>query len=456
MKREILATILLSLILLPVRAADMEPFAFIKELVGEASQDALNTVILDEEVFRHTREGLPDLRLFAETEEGAREVPFEVARIEYRKVAATAERIDSEVVSFLEQDDGSISIEVKFENDSKFASALRVNTPLRDFQKNVKVYGLAGEGREGTLLVEGMIVDQERFLDYRRTTLELPENSFRRFRIVIAEATDRQRSLMKQFTKTVSDDEGKSVTVSESVSTRLFRIDSLAFYSEKGAKETSYSAKRYPVEVTETIENKEAGETEIYLDTHLAPLDTLTLVTDDENFSRRVEVQYLSNTDTWRRISRHKLFRFSLGDFQEEQLHCHFSEARNEKMRVVIQNGDSPPLSIKRVVGMGEAFEMRFFARNSDKLKIYFGSEVGNVKKPTYDLAAIRAASVRNFPKKALILDSIRENMDFERKGPRVSFLEKSWFLWVVIVLVVAGLVFALTRTASQIDEKLS
>jgi len=87
---------------------------------------------------------------------------------------------------------------------------LWIETPLRDFEKFVDVYGSLDEANWEPLLEGELIFERERFVDFRRTELKLPVNEFTSYKVVIANATDEQRSSVREVTEAISDREGES------------------------------------------------------------------------------------------------------------------------------------------------------------------------------------------------------------------------------------------------------
>ena len=81
----------------------------------------------------------------------------------------SARSISGETRSFEEGDDKSIAIIVRLQEEDLFAAKLQIKTPLRDFEKNVDVWG-GNDGESWEPLVEDeLIFDREQFLDFRRT-----------------------------------------------------------------------------------------------------------------------------------------------------------------------------------------------------------------------------------------------------------------------------------------------
>ncbi len=440
-------------------AVETNAFEYRRAVVTEIPEEGLGTIALDRDIFSRTEDRFEDLRLFQEKDGAAVEVPFVIERVPDFRPGNSAVRILSEVLSFVPLQNGDIEIRVRLKEGESEAALLELKTPLRNFQKSVSVSGVSESGELKKLVTGKLVFDYELFLDFRRTTIELPVNSYREFLVRVSNATDKQRSSVKQLTRTISPDAGTTIQQSETVETRRFRIDELAFYTAETSREEKLSIRSETLEIVDVNEDADEKETQIVFQGDRVPVDSLILKTGDRNFKRRVEVQVPVNLEEnhWRTIHTGSIHRYDLGEIKDENLTLSFSEQRSDLFRLLIHNRDSPPIVITDLVGVGEIYELRFIAEPraaaiEGRYVLLFGGG-GENERPDYDVAAIAAAVSGNVERFKLELASIEENPLFKHTVLKGPGLNQPWILWSAIAVAVFGLVLVLLKTAKQIDE---
>jgi len=437
-------------------AAPFDPsgFQFRKMVNGEPDSEGLARFELDTEVFLESAEKFFDLRLVKVDGEHEVELPYLVSRVDRYVPPDSAKPIRTEIVSFSENTDGSVVFEVRFLEKDKRCATVDFRTPLRDFEKSVTVDASTDGKVWKTLLNNVLIFDRERFLDFRKTKLVLPDNDARFFRVRIESATGEQRSIVREISRTVGEQSGTSVTETGSVTTRAFRINELKFLTaEVGARETE-DERTYPVVVEKISENDDQRFTEVYLDTFRAPLTRFSVMTSDRNFRRDVYIQVPdgNSPEKWRTIKRGRIYRYDIGDFHEEDRLIEFGQQRSGRFRILIENGDSPALAIDDIEGAGDVYEALFLADSKSEWALYYGSDETNLAAPQYDTAALVLAKGRGVAAERFILGEAQQNPDFQSGLLHPGWTEQKWILWLVIALVVAGLVAVLARAGKSIE----
>lgn len=436
------------------RAADTDAFEYRRSVETIITEEGLGTIELDRDIFSRTRNEFSDLRLFQEKGDSEVAVPFVVERIPDVRPGSSAVRISTEVLSFEHLDNGDIEIRVRLRKGEGEAALIEVKTPLRNFEKSVSVTAVDENGVMKQIVTEKLIFDYDSFLDFRRTSIPLPLNEYREFVVRVSKATDRQRSTVKQLTRTISKDSGTTIQQTESIETRQFRIDGLSFYTAKVPREETHSIRSEPFEVIEVNEDLKQKQTQILLKGDRVPVDSLILQTGARNFRRRIEVQIPVDREDepWRTIHTAAIHRYDLGVVKDEKLVLSFSEQRSDLFRLLIHNRDSPPIEIEGIVGVGEIYELRFIAEPEANYALLFGGgEL--VERPDYDVAAIKAAASGKIKRFALDLAAMEKNPYFKLPEVKGLGLNQPWVLWSAIAVVVVGLLLVLVKTAKQIDE---
>jgi len=460
MKIPLLPLALFALGLLPATAEDpvgfdTTPYQYQRGIVGAPVGDKLLRVTFDRDLYRHSGSDHSALRLVKEVGGVYTELPRVIAPVHRPPAPAGETRIPHRIESFEENDDGSIEISITLTGTTTPAR-LEIVTPLRDFEKNVTVL-TSPDGITWTALVSnGLVFDYERFLDFRRTSLELPPTKARRFKVRLADATDQQLALVRTLSRTVSGAAGVTVSESGTVATRQFRINEIRFFTAAvEAVEKEYE-ETYELEILKQTVDAENKTTVLLLDGGGLPLREFTLGTEDRNFRRELLIQVPDKTtpDSWHTVQRGFLHSYHVGDFRDERLALRFEEGRSERYRLVIENGDNPPLRFTGVSGEGDLDELLFLAAPGERLSLFVGAPLNEVNPARLDTAAILAAQKSGVERTRLELSPLTENPTFRNEKPAEPRLfESKTLLWSIIALVVAMMIWILYLTLKRIDQ---
>lgn len=457
-----LIALLLSLVI-PAPAQDRfdaKPFLNQRPIIGEVDEEGLGSVPLDSLFFRSTQQNFGDVRVLA----GDRPVAYRIVEVPKGESAKSARAYPSEILGFRELPDKSIEILTRLIPEKVSVRRISLETPLRNFEKRVDVAGSNDGAAWVELIDDGLVFDHEKFIDLRRVSLDLPENSYRWFRIRIADATDTQRSLVRSIRRTVAESDGLSVETAEEVARRHFRVDRVALFSESREAVPDLSLEEYPLEPLSRSENAEKKRSEVLIDTGTAPVDTLRFVTSEKNFRRQIVVESSDSQEipteetVWRQIHSGAIHRFEIGEFSEEKLTLSWSPpsrtARPRWIRLLIRNGDSPAVPFDSIEGIGERYELRFLAEPGTEYVSYFGNGGTAIDPPEYDVSAISAAAAGPVAKIALGWGELKRNTAHSPGKSGGDPAQRKWVLWLAILAAVAGLIWALVRSAGKIESQ--
>ncbi|MEM6914966.1 MAG: DUF3999 family protein [Verrucomicrobiota bacterium] len=454
MKNLILCFALFSLLAKTAKSEEEPSFRFHQPLEGELREKSMGRVSLGREVFADTLTSFRDLRLVHD----GREIPYLVQPREIPR-AAPEEKIPTKILDFEETEQGSLVTTIQLDSEQE-ASQIRFRTALRDFEKNVRVEGSLDRESWSLLVGEALLFDYSRFFDFRKSEVELPENSFRYFRITIEGATDRQRSLVSTLTRQVSESSGVAVETQQTVTKREFRVDEISFYTKKREKgENDSSSERYDLEFFEEVAADEPNLSRFEIQTDRLPLGALLVETEEVNFRRKVEVQVpvAKGEEGWRTVQSSEIFRYELGEFQSERLRIELPEAvsaqRPEKMRLVIRQGDNLPVFPTKMEGEVRIHDLYFVSPGSGELRLAFGAGGNEIELPSYDTAAIRMGLRRKMAFTEFEAGEVVENPGFSVVEKPIQWAEQQWILWLIIGLVVAFLTWILFGSAREMEK---
>jgi hypothetical protein len=439
----------------PAPAGEPLPFHFYKELQREAPADEeIVRVTLDGDVYAATEDRFPDLRVL--DPQGA-EVPFRLEKATASRSEKVRKPCPSKVLSLQENDDGSIAVTLKLDDLAPAADGLSILTPLADYERHVSVLGSADGSDWKPLVTDGRVFDYSRYMDVSNREVELPKNRHRQFKVVIDDVTDQQQSPLMQLTRELRGDEETRRTESTTVRRRPFRIDRIECWSEDARRQVQGDKKMtYPVVDFQTEEDAKEKSTVIGLRTRREPITSLVLKTASRNFSRQVSVQVpvvRGVLTEWVDVGQATLSNIHVGNFQRERLEVTFPEQRQEEYRIVVSNGDSPPLDVTGIEAEGNIYQIVFFAPGPDPMRVYYGSQ--SAEQPNYDTTAALASLESGYPAAEGRLGVEVANPAFgERPGTALGrLLNNKFFLTGAICLVVAVLAWTLFRAGRRIDE---
>jgi hypothetical protein len=439
----------------PPASFDSTPFPEVREIGEIRSEAGLFRIAMDAGMHRSFR----TLRLAKKMGDTWQEIPT-VRQRTYGPTRFGDFLWGHRIESLDETSDGALEIVVSFDSPLPGSVRLEIDTPLSDFEKGVSIAVPGSDGVWKDVLSDGVIFDHRRFLDFRHTAIQVPEVNSRTLRLRIADATDTQRTRLREITRTVGDASGLTVTESSTVETRAFRIDGLRFVLARGQSEDTHpldarGREILPLPVASQT-NLPDGITEILLDGGNLPIDHLFLKTDDRNFRRSVSVQVPGTDDSWRTIHQTHLHRFEIGDFHDESLSIPLSETPAERWRLLIENGANTPVTFSAIHAQTTAYELLFLADPGDRPVLFLGATASLTNAPL-DTAAIRAAISREVPTETVVPAESLPNPAYraetaEPAGP--GLLDSRPALWSIIALAVAVLIAVLYQAMRKIEEK--
>ncbi|HMO83665.1 MAG TPA: DUF3999 family protein [Lacipirellulaceae bacterium] len=388
----------------PLSAAELAQ-RFVKMIEMPAIHaDALVVAPLDGDVYAAAADDYADLRLLDEAGQETAYVLRHAARRHTRQERRTTRIVNPTVRP---RDDGGL--EIAFEVDRQRhpwpVAGVVLYSPLRDFERQVDVYGSADGDSWRIVLEGGLVFDYSRHMDVRNRELPLAESdpAARRFRLIVNDVTQDEPTPLKELTRRTRNGEEAEHSERLLVNRQSYRIDAIDVWSEvAGSPALEVIERNYAVEEVRVEHDAQSRESHVYFDGRRAPLTRLRLVTPEKNFSRpmRLEVPLTAKagqaSGAWGRIlGVGTVARLEFRDLRREQLEIAFPEARASSYRAVIENQDSPPLEITGVEASGISHELVFLARPGRSYRLSYGTS--RMAPPRYDIAAIQTLLAEGF-----------------------------------------------------------
>ena len=371
--------------------ADEPVFQFSKEVTASPKQEeSLAAVALDADVFAATQDGLPDLRLI---DAAGKPTPFVVRKsLETRDRTARHKTWAARKPVLKPLDNGGLEITLELEKDDPQPNGLSLITPLRNFEQRVRVLSSADGQTWEPAGDETVIFDYSRYMDVRNDSVPFIQSPRRHFRIVIDDVTAEQESELLELTRRLRGTEETARVEKVTIDRRPFRIERIDLWQDGHQEQvTGDRQQAYPMAGFKVSEDPKTKQTIITVEARREPLTSLELVTSSRNFSRHAVVEVEEKhgvTSSWRQVGEATVSCMDFKNFKREHLAIKFPESRQTRYRIVIDNRDSPPLTVTGIQATGSVYELVFLSASGQPHRLAYGSE--DAAAPQYDTAAIQ------------------------------------------------------------------
>lgn len=436
-------------------AAAVEVWRFVKTVQTPAlGREEVVAVILDPEVYAATRADLADLRL---RDRHGREVPYLLEKRFRTRTEPVDRQVVATTVALKELAQNRIEVIMDLAEGTAAPAFLALDTPLRDFEKRISVYGRRHGGSWTQLVEHHPVFDYSRHMDVRNVRVPLPGIRYDTYRIEIDNVTDVTESAFVELARERQSDGTTLDSVQTVLQRRNFRIDQIRFYARVAqTRERQEMEVPYTVRIETVDRDANRGQTEILLRAARQPLCGFRLETPSRNFNRAVQVHVRAvqgGIERWVEIGSGRIRNLSFRTVSEEHLTVGFPQRRQDEYRLLIMDHDNPPLEITGLEGVGKVYQLVFLAEPDREYRLHFGND--RAPAPVYDAASVlgtlRAAQHGQLRK--LELGSAEPDTATERGFSLHSLLSSRLFLGLVVavgVLVLLGAIrFALHRVDS-------
>ncbi|WP_337173067.1 DUF3999 family protein [Paludisphaera sp.] len=440
--RLVLSTLLVSA---AASAPAQTTFKYRRDILRDDPTEAVTVVPLDAPVYAGTRDGLPDVRL---RDDRGEEVPFAIRVQTKGRSVLVREPVASRVESLKVIEGEALEVVTVLEDDAPEPDGAAIQTPLVDFERRVRVLGSL-DGETWTPLAEGRILDYSRFMDMRDVDVAFPARGFRMFKFVIEHESDEQRSPYYQLSRARDGDEERRAET-ETILRRPFRVDRVALHrAVRGVEGEEPTTTRAALAVERVEVDPRERVTRIEVAAGRLPLTRLSLRATSRNFHRPARV--LRPTDAgWVDVGRGTLSLYQLGDFRREELTLDFPETRADRLRIEIEDGDSPPLEVVGVDGDSVDRRVEFVAAAGRSYRLEYGSDAADA--PRHDADAVLAALGPGAPQEVATLGPVVANPDYRPSPRRAVALGGAWMLLAVVVMTVV-LAWAILQAVRRADK---
>lgn len=379
-------------------------------LPGPVSPEGFSALVVDREVFSHSRPGLEDLRILAPD---GREVPYVIVT-RPEKIAATS--YSPAIINRAVTPKKSQEVTLDFGAAGKKTNRLELQIPDLNFRRPVSIFG-SDDARQWKLIQSGIFIfDFSGDVHVRKLILTYPENIFRYLKLEIG--------LEKE----------KPLTI-EGVQ--------LGFEEIQPALEDNYAHLAFSMVPSEQAK---ATDVRLNLGGDQVPVNTLRFEAKDPEFYRAVQ---LYDAKFKQMLAEGVIYRYPSTGAPNENLELTFPEQRLGQCRVRILNHDNQPLTLSGISGRGLSRTLVFRPGPSGPLKLYYGNPKAN--RPLYDLAALFPRLGENLPAVGS-LGPVLANAEYQAPPPPPR--DWSFLIWVALVPAALFLGWLVVRSLREINAR--
>ena len=425
----------------------------------EGAAVAQTTVVaapLDAAVFAGVADDFRDLRLLSEA---GVETPRAVEKLRAVRQHTVQRPVASQLVALRELPDNRIEAEFELIATNAVADGFNVATAQRDFQHNVKAEGSSDGAAWTTLVAEAPLLDYTRYMDLRHLDVKLPPNACRHFKLTISNVTAEQTQPFTHLMQQTGGRDGHMEQRSVDLRKQTFRVERVNFWRTETVDGAAEEIRRdWPLPAFKVERDAKAHTTLVTIQTGRLPLNRLTLGVAEHNFSRSLELQVptvRNGLDTWDAVASARLLCIELPGFSKRELTIDCGERRDERVRLVLHDGDNPPLTVQTITGSGPVWRALWLAEPGRSYRLLYGAE--QLTAPSYDLESVLAPARRGLTPLVWQLGAPTENKTYRPTGTPFAWLNSAWLFGgaiALMVLVLGTLLFRTAKTAAKhLDE---
>lgn len=406
-------------------------FRYYSELPGLLEPNRLYQVHLSADLLKRCRADCQDLRVL-DSQGG--EIPYVI--LDHTFPAKSINTYELTITDYTADSD-SATLVLKVPEQHQAIESIELVTSDQDFKKHIMLYS-SDDANEWKLLAKDAIYDFSSQVNLRKTVVKFEKVDRRYFRLQLIDdppLEDSGPSMHLTY-------DGLDFSVDRAKGEKLQIHHVLG---RTGSEEATPAVLDEAVmgDFKETLDDK--GNTVVLLDAGL-PFDRMEIdVANPSYYYRNVEV-YFSDTgekDSYRFLTHGTIYRFPLAGSDQEKNQIGYSSSRHLSYKIVVVNGNNPPLDIRTIKLRWIRKNIHFIALNGPgAYSIYLGHD--ELSKPAYDLSKfIRQDNWTSQPYEAVNIRSVKENKDYVPTGGKTDRAKiEKMVLLVVVAGVAAGLVY--------------
>lgn len=415
----------------------------------DLAKEQLVALPLPDSVYDGTTADFADLRVFNDNVE----IPH-LIRKQRELIVETVEKRRQAKISDLEKlEDNSIELLVQVPKDTGPVNGISLETPLRDYERSISVYGRPGlEADWETLADQARVYDYSRFADVRSNTITFASGEYSELKLLVEAATDVQISRLKTMSRVVSESADDKHTETEMQLRRPFAISAVhVLIPQTRTLLQSDVLRDYEPVALEITSDKENSNREIVsIKTRRQPITRLRIECATQNFRRTVRLKTKAD-NRQRHLASDVIWNLDYHNIREQDRTLECPETRSPHLRLEILNGDNPPIDVTNVKMRGPSYELVFLARPKTSYALFYGNP--DAAKPKYDIQTLKRL-LDETESEPVLATALSHQPNPARVPPKQPWLSGPAFFFGVIFIMIVVLGAALVSAAGKTPDK--
>lgn len=451
--------ILLALLAGPAAAASPADFAWQAEVCLEAAErDELAAVTLTPAVYAQSRTDLGDLALF---DDAGRAVPFKIESVTAsdREVNRQERTLTLRQVEELPGNVLRLTLADPNTNGLPLLRGLRLETPLRDFERRVRVEGSVDGTSWRLLATNAPIFDVSRYAAFAHHEIALAPAAGCRLVRLTCEAVEQRPRASTQLTEVDDGDARRLQTTRQTtVDARPFQVTRLVGWAE--VPRTAAVLVPYAVAWRTNLVVSRAGPRRLLGNVAGArlPLRRLVLRVTGTDVSQpfrllgaRAPAAALPlDAEPERLLAEGRLVRFAFRDFLRESLTIDFADGRWDDYRLELPE-PAADFAIAGIEAWGECHRLFFIARPGQHYRLLCGGDSAAGAAGNHAADAVQVLRQQGFAPVAATITALTRNSD-ARPRHGVAAWQGRWIFPTGVALAVAALAWALVHASRKVS----
>ncbi|MCP3967782.1 MAG: hypothetical protein GY750_00475 [Lentisphaerae bacterium] len=386
------------------------------ELTARAVSHPFYAAVFTSEMYKFLNDSYTNLRIY---DSKGQQVPYVVRPVMKNALVTSSKTYIARIKSLSRLGDSKSIIELvvsgpKQKNREVFiVKRIMIDTPLKNFEKTITVFGSNDCKSWKTLVAEAKIYDYSSIVNLRNTVINIPASQWDFYKLKIVNFSEVKA--MPGFNRLIKKN---SSTNNQSVATQSFyrRVD---FKVSNITLEAQASVDRVDRRLTSwkpafVDAQQKTGKSDVFeIYTSQEPLVAVKVKTNSVNFARYCKLEYVDESGKSHNISGKKIFSYDLPGIIQHDLTLRFNEQQHEHYRLMIENKDNLPLENISFKLESNNYQAVLLGKGvSMPLQLYFGGK--NIPAPDYDVDDI-LAKVKSPEFTRLKLDAAISNTSFDQ-----------------------------------------
>ncbi len=271
---------------------------------------------------------------------------------------------------------------------------LAFSTGLRDFEQQVRIFGISKDGTEKVLLNDGFIFDSTSNITLQNLEVHFNMSGYRSFRIVLEAASLERKSALRFVNRQLKEGKEAEKNESEAVSRQAFKIDSVTLWCVQTVKtDAKPMSIEHAADFSKSPDSGTKGVSEAVAIPKAYPVKGLVFNCVQENYSRKIRIYHIEKSGGERLLAEGRIQRLNLGKLQEENS-ITFTPISSGKLKIQFIDSDNPPIELSAVNTIIPAYSLSLIA-TGDMMPLKLTAIPGE-KAPDYDTASLLAFGAEN------------------------------------------------------------